>query len=124
MPRPCPELSSSSVLDETLEELSAKSNLDMFRNFFDMKNEYWNSFRDRLHQFVVTNYSWGVIIKDVQQRRACAEQFLKQVGVEYWGTPENRQKYLEEKSIRNGHVCIWPDHRRPSVFPLASISWY
>lgn len=114
------EPGSPSVLEDALKDLSAKSTLDMFRVFFDIKHEYWKAFRERLHQFVTTNSSWDIILKDVNQRRVCAEEFLQEVGVEYWGTPENREKYLEEKSIESGQVCIYPDDKRSSVLPHAS----
>lgn len=104
---------SFSILEEALEDLSAKSTLDMFRMFFDIKREVWGRFRDRLHRHVQTNYSWAIMQRDVKQRRECAGKFLAEVGHEYWGTPENRQKHLMEERVKKGDVCIYPDHKKP-----------
>lgn len=90
----------------------------MFRMFFDIKHESWGRFRDQLRRHVSTNYSWSIIQKNEKQRRECAETFLVEVGYEYWGTAENREKHLMEQRVKKGDVCLYPEHEAPCVLPF------
>lgn len=112
---PTNEQDSTSMLEEALEDLSIKSTLDMFRMFFDIKSALWDQFQNRLRRHLQVNYSWGIIQSDEKKRRECAETFLEEVGPEYWGTPEGREKYLMEGVVKKGDSCVWPTHKRPCV---------
>ncbi|KAJ5179164.1 hypothetical protein N7492_002374 [Penicillium capsulatum] len=105
-----PKAKNPSGLTSHLGNLAAKSKLDEFRRFFDLKLDVWREFRDRLHRIVYDSFSWPQV-QVLDNRHACAEEFLKQWGLEYWGTPENRDKYLMEEHLGSEDFCIYPDHK-------------
>lgn len=109
------ENDSTSILEDALEDLSIKSTLDMFRMFFDIKPALWDQFQSRLRRHLQVNYSWGIIQSDEKKRRECAETFIEEIGPEYWGTPEGREKYLVEMRVKKGDSCVYPEHKKPCV---------
>lgn len=48
------------------------------------------------------------------KREAVAASFLEQMGPEYWGKA-NREKYLLEHHIKEGHACVYPRDRKTWV---------
>lgn len=103
------EMESPSGLKDLLGSLTAKSKLDEFRRFFDLKQEAWRDFRGKLHSIVYELYSWEQI-QLLDNRCACSAEFLKRFGKQYWGTPENRAKYLMDENLNSDDFCIYPDH--------------
>lgn len=101
---------SSTGLRNHLGSLAVKSKLDEFRRFFDLKLEVWREFRDNLHSIITEQFSW-IKAQDVVNRYACAEEFLVRFGGRYWGSPENREKYLMEEHLESGDFCIYPDNK-------------
>lgn len=106
-------------LKDFLSQLAPSSSLDVFRQFFDIKTDYWNQFRDKLKKEVEDNCSWPDLKDDKSQRRICAKKFLERYGREYWGTPENRRKYLMEERLEQDGTCLYPENKDRLVVPLA-----
>ncbi|KAJ5278612.1 hypothetical protein N7478_003984 [Penicillium angulare] len=90
--------------------LSVSSQLDEFRRFFDLKNDYWNTFRERVKKEVEDNSTWQVVRHNDKQRRICAKKFLEKYGHQYWGSYENRREYLVTEGVENEKTCSYPDN--------------
>lgn len=108
------KMKSPGGLGSHLGSMTAKSRLDEFRRFFDLKQEAWRDFRGKLHSIIYELYSWEQV-QQLDTRYACAAEFLKRFGNQYWGTPENREKYLMDEHLGSDDFCIYPDHRAESA---------
>ncbi|PYH89248.1 hypothetical protein BO71DRAFT_363808 [Aspergillus ellipticus CBS 707.79] len=83
-----------------------------FFRFLDLKEEYGREFILRLKEHVEATGEWGNLAKFESERRKHAKMFVDEVGMMYWGTPTNRQKYLVEEALEDKTGgCVYPDHR-------------
>ncbi|KAJ5106138.1 hypothetical protein N7456_002813 [Penicillium angulare] len=95
--------------------LSVSSQLDEFRRFFDLKNDYWGHFRDLLKKEVEDSSSWADIRNHDRQRQICAKKFLEKHGAQYWGSYENRRMYLVTEGVENEKTCVYPDNEEALI---------
>ncbi|RJE22635.1 hypothetical protein PHISCL_05018 [Aspergillus sclerotialis] len=100
------------ILKETLDsgELTTKSLDREFTNFLDFRDRYHKEFMDNLHRHVQEgSYSIKSLAADGLEQRMCAMSFLDKYGEMYWGTKENREKYLEpDRLAKPEELAIYP----------------
>lgn len=84
-----------------------------FTTFLDLKNEYHGQFIRRLRQHVVhAGLSWSAIFEDDGECVKCAESFAEKFGMEYWGSEENRDKYLLKDPLQSpDSLCVYPEKK-------------
>ncbi|PWY86997.1 hypothetical protein BO70DRAFT_427988 [Aspergillus heteromorphus CBS 117.55] len=107
-----------SSVEETMKELLDRgyvkaSWLDrQFFFFLDMKEEHGRELLNNLKEFAETRgYDWGEMAKFEHERRSCAQLFMNEYGMTYWGFP-GRQKYLRQECLDNEEsLCTYPAMR-------------
>lgn len=96
-------------------DLNTSSRLDAFRRFFDLQSGCWDPFRNRLAHHVLSTSSWKEMLKEKDKRGEMAVRFINQHGEEYWGSEENRKKFLMEAHILDGKAFHYPRDRKTWV---------
>ncbi|RAH78698.1 hypothetical protein BO86DRAFT_175667 [Aspergillus japonicus CBS 114.51] len=88
-----------------------------FTVFLDLKSEHSRKFLDSLREHVqFRGFEWGELLSSEALRRTCAEIFVENVGKTYWGTEENRRKYLMKEAIKDPNsLCVYPDRREEII---------
>lgn len=87
-----------------------------FTNFLDLKRRYHNLFLESLCLHVQgrpgggDGYVIDALLTDEEARRECAMEFLRKYGKLYWGTEENRKKYLvPERLAKPCELAVYPE---------------
>ncbi|OJJ47869.1 hypothetical protein ASPZODRAFT_165960 [Penicilliopsis zonata CBS 506.65] len=109
------------VMRNALDEgaLTLKSRDRTFTTFLDLKNDHHNEFMTRLREHVQLAYQWDDLEKDESERRRCATSFVRQYGNTYWGTEENRRKYLLPDSLKDRKaLCTYPERKEEIILSL------
>ncbi|RAH70740.1 uncharacterized protein BO66DRAFT_450611 [Aspergillus aculeatinus CBS 121060] len=88
-----------------------------FTKFLDLKSAHQRKFLESLRDHVhFRGFEWGELLNSEATRRTCAEIFVDSVGRTYWGTEENRRKYLMEDSFNDPNaLCVYPDRREEII---------
>ncbi|RAL08170.1 uncharacterized protein BO97DRAFT_308841, partial [Aspergillus homomorphus CBS 101889] len=88
-----------------------------FTLFLDLKHEYTKRFTDLLKEHVqVHGFTWGELLNSETGRRTCAEIFVDKHGTTYWGSEENRRKYLMPDALQNPYsLCTYPARREEII---------
>lgn len=101
------------IMKDTLDagSLDIKSRDKEFYIFLDLKTRYHKSFLDKLRDHTLQGiYPVDALPFDEEEQRICAMDFLDKYGVAYWGTPENREKYLEvHKLTETSELATYPE---------------
>lgn len=64
----------------------------------------------RLREHAQEESSWARLERDRIERRLCVKGFLEKYGMLYWGSEENRRKYLMAESLADlGSLCVYPE---------------
>jgi hypothetical protein len=83
-----------------------------FTAALDLKNAFHLEFMARLRSYVQENYDWEKLVCE-KERQICATSFVEQHRVQYWGTEENRRKYLMGKCLEGpADLCTFPERKR------------
>ncbi|KAJ5697206.1 hypothetical protein N7488_010890 [Penicillium malachiteum] len=101
--------------------LTSTSELEAFRDFFDIKTEHWHAFRQHLTKKIEEVPSW-IELQNPVHRLTCAKVFLGDHGHQYWGNEDNRAKYLLTDRVMHDDCCFFPENEKayaaPSSYPL------
>lgn len=92
-------------------DLTTRSHDSDFVKFLDLKKSYHKEFFEKVRKHALEGkYSLNTLQSDEAMRRECAYNFMDLYGDEHWGSPTNRRKYLDEKSLKNqNELAIYPD---------------
>ncbi|OOF90035.1 hypothetical protein ASPCADRAFT_179858 [Aspergillus carbonarius ITEM 5010] len=112
-------MSTTSSMEETMKDLLDRGEVKpswrdkQFVHFLDLKEAYGREFLARVKEHAEsTGFSWADLAKFENERRTCAKMFVDNFGMAYWGTPANRQKYLQEECLDDPDtLCVYPDRR-------------
>ena len=109
---PAGSSSDAETMKELLDrgEVKASWRDKQFIHFLDLKEEYGREFlglvKDHVEQ---SEFEWTEILNSEDERHNCAKSFVEEYGLKYWGTPANRKKYLQEKSLADEKtLCTYP----------------
>ncbi|KAJ6037351.1 hypothetical protein N7540_001630 [Penicillium herquei] len=91
--------------------LTSTSDLEVFRDFFDIKAEHWHEFRQQLTKRIEKLPRW-IDLQNPVHRLTCAKVFLSNHGHQYWGDEENRAKYLLEDRVKHNDCCFFPENEK------------
>ncbi|KAJ5309457.1 Heat shock protein DnaJ N-terminal [Penicillium atrosanguineum] len=108
-------------LSKLVIELSTKSKLDEFRCFFDLKPGPWDKLRGQLNNHVQSNYSWTSLKDDKTLRHFCAEEFLEEYAVTYWGDGNREKNLIEDRLYGEDSGCKYPDDETPMIDVLVML---
>ncbi|KAE8351854.1 hypothetical protein BDV28DRAFT_149600 [Aspergillus coremiiformis] len=91
--------------------LSSRQRDRKFTTFLDLKFDYHTEFINRLREHVQgEKYEWEQLQSSEAKRRSCAEKFVIKYGMSYWGTEENRRKYLMPAAFEDpASLCTYPE---------------
>ncbi|PYI03614.1 hypothetical protein BO78DRAFT_431964 [Aspergillus sclerotiicarbonarius CBS 121057] len=116
-------MSTTSSMEETMKDLLDRGEVKpswrdkQFVHFLDLKEAYGREFLARVKEHAEsTGFSWADLAKFENERRTCSKMFVDKFGMTYWGTPANRQKYLQEECLADPDtLCVYPDRREEIV---------
>ncbi|RAL00533.1 uncharacterized protein BO80DRAFT_476056 [Aspergillus ibericus CBS 121593] len=119
-------MSTTSSIEETMKDLLDRGEVKpswrdkQFVHFLDLKEAYGREFLARVKEHAEsTGFSWADLARSENERRTCAKMFVDRFGITYWGTPANRQKYLQEECLADPDtLCVYPDRREEIVRTL------
>ncbi|PWY95676.1 hypothetical protein BO94DRAFT_541792 [Aspergillus sclerotioniger CBS 115572] len=112
-------MSTTSSMEESMKDLLDRGEVKpswrdkQFVHFLDLKEAYGREFLARVKEHTEsTGFSWADLAKFENERRTCAKMFVDKFGMTYWGTSENRQKYLQEECLADPDtLCKYPERR-------------
>lgn len=112
------------LIKESLDNGDLKTNHNdrKFTNFLDLQDRYHKEFMDNLQKHVrESDFSMESLAGNELDRRVCAMGFLDKYGEIYWGTKENREKYLQQDRLKKPKaLAVYPDREEELVFFLFS----
>lgn len=75
----------------------------------------WNKSRKELRSFALDKYPLDDLKDQESARMQTAEDFLEENGEKYWGTSENRKKYLDPKALQQSpvYMCTYLKKKEP-----------
>lgn len=83
-----------------------------FSLFLDLDTKYHHEFITNLNNHVYDRgYAWPDMLEQENELRSCAKSFVKEYGMEYWGSEENRRQYLMSDSFEKSPeaMAVWPE---------------
>ncbi|KAL2002616.1 hypothetical protein VTN02DRAFT_6378 [Thermoascus thermophilus] len=96
--------------------LTTTSTYREFMTFLDLKHEYHNGFKTLLADHVTEKkHSWERLFASKAERQTCATGFADEFGMRYWGTEENRAKYLLRESLADTDLFTYPERREEII---------
>lgn len=92
--------------------LTTTSTYREFMTFLDLKHDYHSGFKTLLVDYVTEKkHSWEKLFANEVERQICATGFADEFGMQYWGTEENRKKYLLQESLADTDLLTYPERR-------------
>lgn len=89
-----------------------------FTLFLDLDTKYHHEFITNLNNHVYDRgYAWPDMLQQENELRSCAKSFVKRYGRLYWGSEENRRKYLMTDSFDKSPeaMAVYPELKEEYV---------
>lgn len=99
-------------------ELTIRKRDREFTLFLDLDAKYYYKFITNLNDHVHDRgYAWPDMLEQENELQSCAREFVKRYGRLYWGSEENRRKYLMPGSFVDSPeaMAVYPELKEEYV---------